>query len=213
MAAARTRIVIADDHRLVLEALQNLLEPNYEVVGTASEGLSLLQTAPSLRPDVVIVDLIMPLLSGIEAALRLKTLMPAVKLIFLTMNDDPEIATKAMREGASAYRLKTSAPQEPFDAIRVALKGGTYMTPLMSKPIEEVFIQDPEGRGAKQLALRQREVVQLLAEGKSMKEAAAILKVTPRTIASHKYAVMERLGVKTTAKLIQFAIQNHILIA
>ena len=213
MVIGRPRIVIADDHRLVLEALQNLLEPHYEVVGTASEGLSLLQIAPSLKPDIIIVDLIMPLLSGLESGLRLKSLMPAIKLIFLTMNDDPEIARKAMREGASAYLLKSSAPQELFDAIRVILKGGTYVTPLMAKAIEEVFIRNPEGRDTKQLTLRQREVVQLLAEGKSMKEAAAILKVTPRTIAFHKYTVMERLGVKTTAKLIQFAIQNHILVA
>jgi DNA-binding NarL/FixJ family response regulator len=140
-------------------------------------------------------------------------MMPTVKLVFVTMNEDPEIAREAMREGASGYLLKSSLHQELFQAINLALKGGSYVTPRIAKGIEEAFIRDPEAkRTDKTLTPRQREVIQLLAEGKSMKEAADVLKVTVRTIAFHKYKVMETLGVKNTASLIQFAIYNHIVI-
>ena len=210
---ARPRIFIADDHTLILEALQKLLEPQYEIVGTASNGLSLLQDAPPLNPDVLLIDLIMPQLSGLEAGRQLKTKMPAVKLIYLTMNDDAELARKAMQQRASGYLLKSAAATELFQAIQVALKGGTYVTPLIAKGMEESFIRDPEGQyKEKRLTPREREVIQLLAEGKSMKEAADILEITPRTIAFHKYQVMENLGIKSTANLIEFAIKNHIAI-
>jgi DNA-binding NarL/FixJ family response regulator len=211
---ARPRIFIADDHRLVLEALQKLLEPQYEIVGTASNGLSLLQHAPPLNPDLILVDLSMPQLSGLEAGRQLKAQMPAVKLIYLTMNDDADLARKAMQQRASGYLLKTAAPSELFRAVQVALKGGSYVSPPIAKGMEEAFIRDPEGQyKEKSLTPREREVIQLLAEGKSMKEAADILEITPRTIAFHKYQVMENLGIKSTAKLIQFAIENHILVA
>jgi DNA-binding NarL/FixJ family response regulator len=140
-------------------------------------------------------------------------MMPEVKLVFVTMNEDPEIAREAMQEVASGYLLKNSLHQELFQAIRLALKGGSYVTPRIAKGMEEAFIRDPEAkRTGKTLTPRQREVIQLLAEGKSMKEAADVLKVTVRTIAFHKYKVMETLGVKNTASLIQFAIYNHIVI-
>jgi len=209
----RPRIFIADDHRLVLEALQKLLEPHFDIVGTALDGLSLLQNAPPLKPDVIVLDLIMPLLSGLEAGRQLKTTIPAVKLIYLTMNEDPDIARKAMQERASGYLLKTAVVSELLRAIQVALKGGSYVSPLIAKGMDEAFIRDPEGQyKEKRLTPREREVIQLLAEGKTMKEAADILKITPRTIAFHKYQVMERLGIKTSAGLIQFAIENHILV-
>jgi DNA-binding NarL/FixJ family response regulator len=210
---ARSRIFIADDHRLVIEAFQKLLESHYDVVGTAIDGLSLLQAAPPLKPHVVLIDLAMPLLNGLNAGRQLKSMMPAVKLVFVTMNEDPEIAREAMREGASGYLLKSSAQEELFQAIRLALKGGSYVTPRIAKGMEEAFIRDPEAkRTGKTLTQRQREVIQLLAEGKSMKQAADVLNVTARTIAFHKYRVMETLGVKNTASLIQFAIYNHIVI-
>ena len=130
------------------------------------------------------------------------------------MNEDPEIARKAMQERASGYLLKSAAASELFQAVQVALKGGSYVTPRIAKGMEEVFIRDPQAKTHdKRLTPRQREVIQLLAEGKSMKEAADILDITPRTIAFHKYQVMENLGIKSTAKLIQFAIENHILVA
>jgi len=211
---ARPRIVIADDHTLVLEAIQKLLEPQYDIVGTASNGLCLLQNAPPLKPDVIVTDLMMPLLSGLEAGRQLKTLMPAVKLIYLTMNDDPEIARKVMQESASGYLLKSAAASELFQAIQAALKGGFYVSSNIAKGLEELFIRNPSGQPKeKRLTPREREVIQLLAEGKSMKEAADVLKITPRTIAFHKYRAMESLGIKSTARLIQFAIENHILVA
>ena len=210
---ARSRIFIADDHKLVIEAFHKLLESHYDVVGTATDGFSLLQAAPPLKPDVILVDLAMPLLNGLEAGRQLKSMMPVVKLVFVTMNEDPEIAKEAMREGASGYLLKSSVQEELFQAIREALKGGSYVSPRIAKGMEEAFIRDPQAKGTgKTLTSRQREVIQLLAEGKSMKEAADVLKVTPRTIAFHKYRVMENLGVKSTASLIQFAIDNHIVI-
>jgi DNA-binding NarL/FixJ family response regulator len=210
---ARSKIFIADDHKLVIEAFHKLLESHYDVVGTATDGFSLLQAAPPLKPDVILIDLAMPLQNGLEAGRQLKSMMPAVKLVFVTMNEDPEIAREAMREGASGYVLKSSVPEELFQAIREALKGGSYVSPRIAKGMEEAFIRDPQAKGTgKTLTSRQREVIQLLAEGKSMKEAADILKVTPRTIAFHKYRVMENLGIKRTASLIQFAIYNHIVI-
>jgi DNA-binding NarL/FixJ family response regulator len=210
---ARSRIFIADDHKLVIEAFQKLLESHYDVVGTATDGLSLLRAAPPLKPDVILIDLAMPLRNGLEAGRQLKSMMPAVKLVFVTMNEDPDIAREAMREGASGYLLKSSVSEELFQAIRLALKGGSYVSPRIAKGMEEAFIRDPQVKGTgKTLTSRQREVIQLLAEGKSMKEAADVLKVTPRTIAFHKYRVMENLGIKSTASLIQFAIYNHILI-
>jgi DNA-binding NarL/FixJ family response regulator len=210
---ARPRVFIADDHKLIVEAFQRLLESHYEIVGTATDSLSLVQAAPQLKPDVIVIDLVMPLLNGLEAGRKLKSIIPAVKLVFVTMNEDPEIAREAMREGASGYLLKSSAPEELFQAIGAALKGSSYVTPRLAKEMEEAFIRNPKVGGTeKRLTSRQREVIQLLAEGKSMKEAADVLNLTPRTIAFHKYRVMANLGFKTTASLIQFAINNHILI-
>jgi len=211
---ALPRVLLADDHTLVIEALRKLLEPHCNIVGLASDGLSLLEVAPALKPDVVVVDIGMPLLNGLEAGRKLKTMMPAVKLVFMTMNEDPELAIEAMRERASGYLLKSSAGSELFQAIQVALKGGSYVTPRIAKGMQDAFIRDPQLKiHDKRVTPRQQEVIQLLAEGKSMKEAAAILKITPRTIAFHKYRAMEHLGIKTSANLIQFAISNHILIA
>jgi DNA-binding NarL/FixJ family response regulator len=146
----------------------------------------------------------MPRLNGLEAGRRLKQMMPQIKLIFLTMNRDPDLAVEAMRQGAVGYLLKTSATAELFKAIQAALKGSSYVTPEITRGMQEAFIRNPQGKNrVKELTPRQREVIQLLAEGKSMKEAADILKVTPRTIAFHKYRMMEHLGIKTTAELIQ----------
>jgi DNA-binding NarL/FixJ family response regulator len=149
----------------------------------------------------------------LEAVLRLKEIMPAVKVIFLTMNEDPDLAIEAMRCGASGYLLKSSAASELINAIRTALKGRSYVTPQIARGMQKAFINDPRPRArAKTLTPRQREVVQLLAEGKSMKEVASVLNVTPRTVAFHKYRVMEELGLATTADLIQFAIKSRIVV-
>lgn len=207
------RVLLADDHTLVIDAFRKLLESRCNIVGTAADGLTLLQIAPKLKPDVVVVDIAMPLLSGLEAGRRLKAMMPAVKLIFITMNEDPDLAMEAMRGRASGYLLKSSAASELFQAIQLALKGGSYVTPQIAKGMENIFVRDPEGKKrGKKLTPRQREVLQLIAEGKSMKEAGVILQLTARTIAFHKYRMMEDLGIKTTADLIQFAIKNHVVI-
>jgi DNA-binding NarL/FixJ family response regulator len=208
------RVILADDHKILLEAFRKLLEPHYEVVAAVSDGRALLTAAATLKPDVILLDIGMPLLNGLEAARQLKSKLPAVRLIFLTMQEDPELAVEAMRAGASGYLLKTSASSELLHAMQEALKGKTYVTPRISQGMEQSFIRDPRGRQkAKSLTPRQCEVVQLLAEGKSMKEIADVLHVTPRTVAFHKYKTMEELAVKSTAELIQFAIKNHIVVA
>jgi DNA-binding NarL/FixJ family response regulator len=209
----RTRVMLADDHTILVEAFRKLLEPHYDVVGAVADGRSLLDVAPQLNPEVVILDIGMPLMNGLEAGLRLKEQMPAVKLVILTMNDDPDLAVEAMRSGASAYLLKNSAAEELLRAIQFALKGKTYVTPLIAKGMQEAFIRNPDASGqSKVLTPRQREVVQLLAEGKSMKEAADILKIKERTVAFHKYRAMEELNLTSSAELVQFAIKSKILV-
>ncbi|HTP67812.1 MAG TPA: response regulator transcription factor [Dongiaceae bacterium] len=210
---SRTRVMLADDHTILVEAFRKLLEPHYDVVGAVADGRSLLDIAPQLKPEVVILDIGMPLMNGLEAGQRLKELMPTVRLVILTMNDDPDLAVEAMRTGASAYLLKNSAAEELLRAIEIALKGKTYVTPLIAKGMQDAFIRNPDATGqAKVLTPRQREVVQLLAEGKSMKEAADILKIKERTVAFHKYRAMEELNLTTSAELVQFAIKSKILV-
>jgi DNA-binding NarL/FixJ family response regulator len=207
------RVMLADDHTILLEAFRKLLEGRCDIVGTVGDGRRLLIEAPALKPDVIVLDIGMPLLNGLEAGRQLKELLPAVKLVFLTMNEDPDLAAEAMRCGASAYLLKKSAASELFRAIQDALKGKSYVTPQIARGMEESFIRHPRGKSRKKsLTNRQREVMQLLAEGKSMKEAADSLDVTTRTVAFHKYRMMEELGLKTSAELIQFAIKNRILV-
>jgi DNA-binding NarL/FixJ family response regulator len=207
------RIMLADDHTILLEAFRKLLEPRFEIVGMVSDGRALLDAAPSLKPDVIVVDVGMPLMNGLEAGLRLKEMMPSAKIIFLTMNDDPDLAVNAMRSGASAYLLKRSAASELIHAIQLSLKGKSYVTPQIARGMEKAFINNPNPKDrAKALTPRQREVVQLLAEGKSMKEVASVLNVTPRTVAFHKYRVMEELNLQSTAELVQFAMKSRILV-
>ncbi len=156
----------------------------------------------------------MPRLNGLEAARRLKELMPEVKLVFVTMNEDPDLATEAMRMGASGYILKTSAASDLFQAIQAAMKGMSFVAPKIAQGMRDALIRDPQGRTrSRELTPRQRKVIQLLAEGKSMKEAAYILGVTPWTFEFHKYRMMEDLGIKSNAELIRIGLQKHILIA
>jgi len=209
----RPRLMLADDHTILVEAFRKLLEPYYDMVGTVSDGRALLEIGPQLNPDIVIVDIGMPLMNGLEAGIRLKQLLPNVKLVFLTMNDDPDLAVEAMRSGAAGYLLKSSAAEELLRAIQTALKGKVYVTPLIARGMQKSFIKNPGVRGlAKALTPRQREVVCLLAEGKSMKQAADILHIKERTVAFHKYRVMELLNLATSAELVQFAIKSGILV-
>lgn len=207
------RAILADDHTLVAEALHGLIAAQFDVVATVADGHALLVSALALKPDVIVVDVAMPLLNGLEACRQLKQKMPAVKLVFLTMNEDPELAVEAMKSGGSGYVLKKSAASELLQAMQAALRGRSYITPQIARGMEESFIRNPQGRShPRSLTTRQREVVQLLAEGKSMKEAASVLNVAPRTVAFHKYRVMQDLGFKTSADLIQYAIKSRIVV-
>ena len=206
------RVLLADDHTLLLEAFEKLLEPDYTVVGAVSDGRALLAAAAELKPDVIVLDIAMPLLNGLDAARQIKKTMPAIKLIFLTMNEDPNVANQAFRAGASGYLLKTSAFSELSKAIKEALCGRSYVTPVITQGMVESFIRQPgDDRDAPKLTPRQREVLQLLAEGRSMKEAANILNIKPRTVAFHKYRMMEQLNLKNNADLIQFALRECIV--
>ncbi len=208
----RRRVLLADDHTLLLEAFEKLLEPDYTVVGAVSDGRALLSAAAELKPDVIVLDIAMPLLNGLDAARQIKKTMPAIKLIFLTMNEDPNVANEAFRAGASGYLLKTSASSELSKAIKEALCGRSYVTPVITQGMVDSFIRrSGDDWDAPQLTFRQREVLQLLAEGRSMKEAAKILNVKPRTVAFHKYRMMEQLNLKTNADLIQFALRECII--
>jgi DNA-binding NarL/FixJ family response regulator len=207
----RARIILADDHALLLGAFKSLLEPEFEVVGTFPDGLALVEGAQALTPDVVVLDIGMPVMNGLIAGQQLKKELPSVKLIYLTMNLDPDLASEAFRLGASAYLLKSSAASELLQAIREVLRGRYYVTPLMTKDVVGSFVQSLKRKEpAHKLTLRQKEVLQLLAEGRSMKEIAAILNVTPRTVAFHKYTMMEQLNIKNSAELIQYAIKHSI---
>jgi DNA-binding NarL/FixJ family response regulator len=207
----RTRIVLADDHVLLLDAIKSLLEPEFEVVGAFSDGHALLNGAPQLSPDVIVLDVGMPKMNGLSAGQRLRQVLPKVKLIYLTMNLDPDLAAEAFRLGASGYIVKNSAASELVHGIREVLRGRSYITPLMTKGMVGSFIQNIERKNPNKLTLRQTEVLQLLAEGRSMKEVAFILNVTPRTVAFHKYTMMEHLRLRSSAELIQFAIRTSIV--
>jgi DNA-binding NarL/FixJ family response regulator len=196
---------MADDHLMMLEAFKTVLEPELEVVGMVTDGRALLEEFTRLHPDVVLLDVAMPLLNGLDAGRQLKARQPSVKLIYLTMNPNPDLAGEALRLGASGYVLKSSSVPELKQAIQEALAGRSYITPLITREVVGSLIQprslEPE------LTARQREVLQLLAEGKSMKEVAAILDLTPRTIAFHKYRMMEQLRLKTSAELVKLAVR------
>jgi DNA-binding NarL/FixJ family response regulator len=208
----RTSVLLADDHLMLVEALKKILEAEYDVVGTVGDGHALLKAAEKLRPDVVVLDIAMPLLNGLDAGRQVKHDMPSVKLIFLTMNEDPYLVGEAFRAGASAYLLKQGAALELTKAIAEVLKGRTYITPRISEGLANISLRDPESREhAPQPTPRQRQVIQLLAEGRSMKEIADLLHITMRTVASHKYRVMEILQIKTSAELVRYAVKQRIV--
>jgi len=207
----KTRILLADDHTMVMEGLRKLLESHFDIVGMASDGRELMAIAPNLHPDVILVDLGMPLLNGFDAGRRLKKLLPNSKLIVLTMNGDYELAAQALREWASGYLLKTSIGSELLRAITTVLRGERYLTSLLAKRETEEFIRNPMLAPVKPLTNRQREVLQLLAEGHSMKEVGAVLKVSTRTVAFHKYHIMEQYGLSNNTDLLRFAMKQRVV--
>lgn len=207
----RIRTLLADDHILLLEAIGKLLEPECEIVGAVADGRALVEAAKKLRPEVVILDITMPRLNGLDAGRQLKELMPEVKLVYLTVSEDPDTAAEALRVGASGYVLKNSAAKELFIAIHTALDGGTYVTPSATSGLAEALRHPKRTSREERLTTRQREVLQLLVEGHSMKETGAMLGITPRTVAYHKYAMMKVLDVETTADLIRLAVSRGLI--
>jgi len=208
----RPRVLLADDHRMLVDALKGILEPRCKVVAAVGDGRELLKAAAKLQPDIIVLDIAMPQLNGLDAARHLKPIMPKVKFIFMTMNEDPDLVGEAFRAGASAFLLKRQAAFELTDAVEKVLKGGSYVTPGAAEGQAKISLRDPKAREhVAEPTPRQREVIQLLAEGRSMKEVASILQITKRTVAAHKYAVMDLLQLKTNADLVQYAIKRKII--
>ena len=208
----RARLLIADDHTLLAEACTNLLEPEFEVVGVVNNGRELLRRAQELKPDVVILDIAMPQLNGLDAAEQLKRLLPSCKLVFMTMNMEPDVAAEAFRRGASGYVVKSSTAGELVTAVRRALRSESYLSPLITKDTVDFLLRRGSSLSEeKRLTPRQSEILQLLAEGMSMKEIASVLNLKPGTVAFHKYNLMQVLGVKSNAGLLQYAIKHHLI--
>jgi DNA-binding NarL/FixJ family response regulator len=207
----RPRVLLADDHTLVVEGLRKILEPECDVVGAVEDGRSLLEAAVQLKPDIILLDISMPLLNGVEAARRLRDTVPGVKVIFVTKHADATYVAEAFRAGASGYVLKRCASLELLHAIRQVLQGRAYVTPLIRKDLAELPAW-PLGTGeaSGELTVRQREVVQLVAEGHSVKEIAMLLKISSKTVAFHKTNVMRRLGIGSTAELTKYALEHGI---
>ena len=204
------RILIADDHRLLADACKSLLEPEFQVVGIVTDGRSLIRSAVELKPDIIILDIYMPHLNGLDAAVQAKRKLPGVKLVFLTMTMAADVAAEAFRRGASAFVLKQSAGDELLLAIRKVKDGLSYLSPLLAKETV-MFLQREQKQFSeeKHITQRQSEVLQLLAEGMSMKEVAHVIDTTPGTVAFHKYRMMATLNLKTNAALLEYAIKRN----
>jgi DNA-binding NarL/FixJ family response regulator len=205
--------MIADDHTFVADACRKLLEPEFDVVATVGDGRALVRIAATLKPEVILVDIAMPLLNGLDAGYQVKQLLDSVKLVFLTMNTDPALAAEAFRRGASGYLLKTSSASELIVAIRQVLNGRSYLSPAIAKETVDFLLhQDRESIEEEDpLTERQREVLQLLTEGKTMKQVACVLNVSTSTVAFHKLRIKEILHARNDAELVQHAIKTHLI--
>jgi DNA-binding NarL/FixJ family response regulator len=206
-------VLLADDHQIVLDGLLRLLEDEFEVAGTVNDGLRLVEQALALRPEVIVADISMPLLNGIDAVKRLREEGLEARVVFLTMHPDMVYATRALEAGGSAYVLKHSASDELVTAIRAALAGETFVSAALRTPALAEHLDETRRRQRETIELtqRQREVLQLLAEGKSAKEIGGILGISARTVETHKYKMMDDLGVKTSAQLVQHAIRHGLV--
>ena len=208
----RPRVLIADDHSLVAEALRSLLEKTCEIVGIVPDGRQLLTRAPKLKPDVIVLDIGMPMLNGLDAAHRLRESLPLAKFVFLTMNDDPNLAAAALNLGPVGYVLKHAAPSELLNAIAEVLQERSFIT---SKLRSENWAERKARaeQASKEMTPRQQEVLQLLAEGRPMKEIAGILEVSEKTVMFHKYHIMRSFNLKSNADLVLFALKHHLISA
>jgi DNA-binding NarL/FixJ family response regulator len=204
--------LLADDHKIVLDGLRSLLEPKFDLVGTVEDGRALVSAVQQLHPDVIVVDISMPLLNGIEAVRQIKKLEPQVKVVFLTMHPDVTYAIRAFEAGASGYVLKHSASSELLTAIQEAMRGRTYVTPMIAGELVQAYKGGTYRQFEKEQPLtpRQREVLQLLVEGRAAKEIANLLNISPRTVEFHKYNLMAKLNLKSVSALIQYAIKHGI---
>ncbi len=210
---SRPRILIADDHQVLAEGLRSLLEPEFEVVGVVGDGRALVAAGRKLRPDAIIADITMPSLNGLDAALQLRQARVEARVVFLTMHHEIGYARRALEAGAAGYVLKHSAASELVTAVREALRGRTYITPKIAGELFQSY-QDSQSRPrdhGPELTVRQREVLQLFAEGHSAKEVAALLNISVRTSEVHKARIQQILGLRTTADLVQYAIRNGII--
>jgi DNA-binding NarL/FixJ family response regulator len=209
----KPRVLLADDHKIVIEGLKSLLRDEFEVVGGVEDGRALVDQAATLHPDVIVADISMPRLNGIEAARQIKKTDKNIKIVFLTMHPDATYAANAFEAGASGFVLKHSAPSELITAIHEAMKGRTYVTPLIAGDLIRSYQEggSTEKDLFKKISPRQREILQLLAEGKSGKEIASILNISARTVEFHKYRMMEQLNIKTSAELVQYAVKHGII--
>jgi DNA-binding NarL/FixJ family response regulator len=209
----KPRVLLADDHEIVVEGLRRILEPRFDLVAAVADGRAMLKEAETLKPDVIVTDIAMPSLNGLDAVRQLRQRGIRAKVIFLTMHADTDLATEAFRAGATGYVLKSSAGRELITAIEAVLDGRVYLTPSIQEGVLEAFMRaggQPE-KASIELTQRQREVLQLVAEGLTMKEIASTLDISARTVESHKYDLMQKLGLKTTAELIQYAIKRSII--
>ena len=211
--SSRPRVLLADDHRMVAEALMSLLAPEFELVGVVEDGRALVEAAGTLRPDVIVADVSMPHLNGIDALIQLRQRGNRVPVVFLTMHKDASFARRALDAGASGFVLKHSAPAELLSAMRAALVGRTYLTPQLTAEVLELMKQGPQSVDGSLASLtpRQREVLQLLAEGQSAKQIGSALAISPRTVEFHKYQMMESLNLHTNAELIHFALKHGLV--
>ncbi len=210
----KPRVLMADDHSLILAGLRKLVEVECDVVGTVEDGRALVEAAQKLRPDLILLDISMPLLNGLEAARQLTKLVPESKVIFLTMHASPTYATEAFQAGASGYLLKRSAVSELSQAIQSVLQGQQYLTPLITKDVLDSVFKPSTGKRGKPVSTaltpRQREVLQLVAEGRGTKEIATILSVSVKTVEFHRFRIMQQLDIHTTADLTKYAITHGI---
>jgi DNA-binding NarL/FixJ family response regulator len=206
----KPRLLLADDHALFTTALRRLLEPEFEIVGTVPNGRLLLQQAPSLSPNVILLDLLMPFMNGTESGHRLNALLPETKIIVVTASEDVNVAAEALGCWAAGFVLKKAAAEELVHAINVVLRGAKYITPSLRRQIKEASCEGLKTY-EKRLTPRQREVLQCLAEGHSMKETASILEMKVRTVAFHKYKMMQDLGLKNNSDLLRLAIKERLM--
>jgi DNA-binding NarL/FixJ family response regulator len=209
----RPRLLLADDHTLMLDGIRMLLEPEFELVGCVEDGQMLLTAAMESKPDVILLDISMPVLNGIDAAHQLRKMLPAAKIIFVTMHADAEFVTEAFRAGAAGYLLKRSAASELLTAIRQVLKGNHYVSPLVTRNALDLFIASskPGTKSGDRLTPRQREVLQLVAEGRSRKEIGTALNISVKTVEFHKAALMRELNLRTVADFTLYAIEHGMI--